>query len=98
MQPATCYIHGSAPAEQRRLSRLNELLNAAALRELDLMGARTLILSPFYIEEDAFDQAIEALEIWSHLSGCGVLVRDVLGRGSSARDCLSGETSGMAPD
>ena len=30
-----------------------------------LVGARTLILSTSHIEEDAFDQAIEALEIWS---------------------------------
>jgi SAM-dependent methyltransferase len=30
------YIHGSAPEEQRRLSRLNDLLNQASLRELNL--------------------------------------------------------------
>jgi ubiquinone/menaquinone biosynthesis C-methylase UbiE len=30
------YIHGSKPKEQRRLSNLNELLNAACLRELAL--------------------------------------------------------------
>jgi SAM-dependent methyltransferase len=43
MQPASCYIHGSAPAEQRRLSRLNELLNAATLRELDLQGDERIL-------------------------------------------------------
>jgi SAM-dependent methyltransferase len=43
MQPANCYIHGSAPAEQRRLSRLNELLNAATLRELDLQGGERIL-------------------------------------------------------
>jgi SAM-dependent methyltransferase len=43
MQPASCYIHGSAPAEQRRLSRLNELLNAATLRELDLQGGERIL-------------------------------------------------------
>jgi SAM-dependent methyltransferase len=30
------YVHGSAPEEQRRLAWLNELLNAACLRELGL--------------------------------------------------------------
>jgi SAM-dependent methyltransferase len=29
-----CYIHGTGAAEQRRLSRLNDLLNAGSLREL----------------------------------------------------------------
>jgi SAM-dependent methyltransferase len=43
MQPANCYIHGSAPAEQRRLSRLNELPNAATLRELDLQGGERIL-------------------------------------------------------
>ena len=37
------YIHGSAPEEQRRLSRLNELLNLASLRELDLQGGESIL-------------------------------------------------------
>jgi hypothetical protein len=65
MHPANCYIHGSAPADQRRLSRLDELLNTATLREFDLVGARTLILSTSHIEENAFDQAIAALITWT---------------------------------
>lgn len=37
------YIHGTRPEEQRRLSRLNDLLNAACLRELaPPPGARVL--------------------------------------------------------
>ena len=37
------YIHGSEPDEQRRLSRLNDLLNEASLRELGLRGGETLL-------------------------------------------------------
>jgi SAM-dependent methyltransferase len=37
------YIHGSAPAEQSRLSRLNELLNEASLRELNLRGSERIL-------------------------------------------------------
>jgi SAM-dependent methyltransferase len=37
------YIHGSAPEEQRRLSRLNELLNQASLRELNLHGGESIL-------------------------------------------------------
>ncbi len=37
------YIHGSAPAEQRRLSRLNDLLNEAALGELSLTGGEAIL-------------------------------------------------------
>jgi SAM-dependent methyltransferase len=37
------YIHGSAPTEQRRLSRLNELLNQASLRELNLRGGENVL-------------------------------------------------------
>ena len=40
---AGTYIHGSAPAEQRRLSRLNDLLNEASLRELKLQGGETIL-------------------------------------------------------
>ena len=40
--PAT-YIHGSAPAEQSRLSRLNDLLNEASLRELGLRGGESIL-------------------------------------------------------
>jgi SAM-dependent methyltransferase len=41
-QPGT-YIHGSAPAEQRRLSRLNDLLNQATLNELKLKGGEAVL-------------------------------------------------------
>jgi ubiquinone/menaquinone biosynthesis C-methylase UbiE len=37
------YIHGSAPDEQRRLSRLNDLLNQASLRELNLRGGEKIL-------------------------------------------------------
>ena len=37
------YIHGSEPKEQRRLSRLNELLNRACLRELALTGGEAVL-------------------------------------------------------
>jgi SAM-dependent methyltransferase len=37
------YIHGSAPEEQRRLTRLNELLNDATLRELALTGGEQIL-------------------------------------------------------
>jgi SAM-dependent methyltransferase len=37
------YIHGTAPDEQARLSRLNELLNDACLREIALAGGERLI-------------------------------------------------------
>ena len=43
MPPSNRYIHGSAPTEQRRLSRLNELLNHASLRELDLRGGESIL-------------------------------------------------------
>jgi SAM-dependent methyltransferase len=39
----TTYIHGSAPTEQRRLSRLNDLLNDASLRELGLCGGELIL-------------------------------------------------------
>jgi SAM-dependent methyltransferase len=41
-RPGT-YIHGSAPGEQRRLSRLNELLNQASLSELKLRGGEAIL-------------------------------------------------------
>jgi SAM-dependent methyltransferase len=41
--PPTAYIHGSAPAEQSRLSRLNDLLNDASLRELRLQGGEAIL-------------------------------------------------------
>ena len=47
---ADTYIHGSAPIEQRRLSRLR---------------ARAIILSTAHIQEQAFDDAIAALDDWS---------------------------------
>jgi ubiquinone/menaquinone biosynthesis C-methylase UbiE len=37
------YIHGTAPDEQRRLSRLNELLNESCLRELGLRGGERVL-------------------------------------------------------
>ena len=37
------YIHGTAPEEQRRLTRLNELLNNASLRELALTGGERIV-------------------------------------------------------
>ena len=37
------YLHGTHPEEQRRLSRLNELLNAASLRELSLTGGERVL-------------------------------------------------------
>jgi ubiquinone/menaquinone biosynthesis C-methylase UbiE len=42
-KPRATYIHGSAPAEQRRLSRLNDLLNEASLRELGLRGGEVIL-------------------------------------------------------
>ncbi len=41
--PPSHYIHGTEPHEQRRLSRLNELLNAASLRELGLNGGERVL-------------------------------------------------------
>jgi hypothetical protein len=32
------YLHGTLPDEQRRLSLLNDLLNAGSLREMRLQG------------------------------------------------------------
>jgi SAM-dependent methyltransferase len=37
------YIHGTDPAEQDRLSRLNDLLNAGSLRELGLRGGERIL-------------------------------------------------------
>jgi len=37
------YIHGSAAEEQSRLSRLNELINGASLRELGLRGGERIL-------------------------------------------------------
>src|SRR3712207_769060 len=34
--PSSSYVHGTDPREQRRLSRLNELLNRSSLAELSL--------------------------------------------------------------
>jgi ubiquinone/menaquinone biosynthesis C-methylase UbiE len=41
-RPAS-YIHGSEPPEQARLSRLNDLLNEASLRELNLRGGESIL-------------------------------------------------------
>jgi SAM-dependent methyltransferase len=43
MRTGNRYLHGSAPPEQDRLSRLNELLNAASLCELDLKGGEQIL-------------------------------------------------------
>jgi ubiquinone/menaquinone biosynthesis C-methylase UbiE len=40
---SSIYLHGTAPGEQRRLSRLNDLLNAACLRELNLRGGEKIL-------------------------------------------------------
>src|SRR5580765_300819 len=37
------YIHGTAPEEQRRLSRLNSLINKGSLRELGLEGGERIL-------------------------------------------------------
>ena len=37
------YVHGTDPVEQRRLSRMNDLLNEACVRELDLRGGERLL-------------------------------------------------------
>ena len=37
------YVHGTSEEEQARLSRLNHLLNAATLRELDLRGGERVL-------------------------------------------------------
>lgn len=42
-QSESRYIHGSEPAEQRRLSLLNEFLNEGSLRELQLTNERAIL-------------------------------------------------------
>src|SRR5438445_5362421 len=37
------YVHGTDPREQQRLSRLNDLLNGAAIRELGLRGGESIL-------------------------------------------------------
>lgn len=37
------YLHGTEPEEQQRLTRLNEIVNARCLRELDLEGVRSIL-------------------------------------------------------
>lgn len=41
--PSPSYLHGTKPEEQRRLSLMNDLLNAASLRELGLRGGEKVI-------------------------------------------------------
>ena len=41
--PPSRYLHGTEPHEQARLSRLNELLNEASLRELALRGGERIL-------------------------------------------------------
>src|SRR5919106_1244847 len=40
---APIYLHGTRPAERRRLSKLNDLLNTACLRELGLKGGERVL-------------------------------------------------------
>jgi ubiquinone/menaquinone biosynthesis C-methylase UbiE len=42
-QPASHYVHGTDPDEQRRLSILNDILNAGSLRELQLRGGESIL-------------------------------------------------------
>jgi SAM-dependent methyltransferase len=42
-QPTPAYLHGTKPEEQQRLSKLNEFLNAACLRELRLRGGESIL-------------------------------------------------------
>src|SRR2546426_5672741 len=37
------YLHGTEPLEQRRLSRLNDLINRASLAELGLRGGERIL-------------------------------------------------------
>ncbi|HEX5044328.1 MAG TPA: methyltransferase domain-containing protein [Candidatus Polarisedimenticolaceae bacterium] len=39
----SAYLHGSAPDEQRRLARMNDLINAPLLRELRLEGGERIL-------------------------------------------------------
>ncbi len=41
--PSAHYLHGTAPDEQERLSRLNDLLNDLALREMALAGGERVL-------------------------------------------------------
>lgn len=43
MSVGTRYIHGTTPDEQARLSRLNDLLNEACLREIGLSGGERVL-------------------------------------------------------
>jgi ubiquinone/menaquinone biosynthesis C-methylase UbiE len=43
MTPPSHYIHGTEPAEQRRLATLNDLLNRGSLRELALRGGEAIL-------------------------------------------------------
>jgi len=42
-EPHSHYVHGTDPDEQRRLSRLNDLLNRGSIRELDLKGGEAIL-------------------------------------------------------
>jgi SAM-dependent methyltransferase len=42
-RPPGTYIHGTEPEEQGRLSRMNDLLNAATLKELALTGTERIL-------------------------------------------------------
>ena len=41
--PASQYLHGTDPEEQRRLSLLNDILNESSLRELNLRGGESIL-------------------------------------------------------
>jgi len=43
MAEGSAYIHGTAPDEQERLARMNDLINAECLRALGLRGERRLL-------------------------------------------------------
>ena len=43
MEESAPYLHGTAPAEQARLSLLNRLMNEGALRELSLRGGERIV-------------------------------------------------------
>ncbi len=43
MNPSARYIHGTTAAEQDRLSKLNDLLNAECLREIALTGGERIV-------------------------------------------------------
>jgi SAM-dependent methyltransferase len=43
MPETSRYVHGTTPVEQKRLTRLNDILNEAALREMALRGGESIL-------------------------------------------------------